>query len=136
MIELVPACGMRCGQRDEFRVDVDAQAADLFAVMDHHDVTAAHVVGLCGGAVIALAAAAVRPERVTSPSLWHGDHGFADLAHVVLYPYANAELLYRYRRLDARSRVAEHGDHISLFDADESVPATARAFMTDSMERV
>lgn len=211
------------GQHDEFRVDVDAQAADLFAVMDHHGVAAAHVVGLCGGAVIALAAAAARPDRVTSLSLWHGDYGFADgrpetkhqqglmdmmsaaatsrgaaaavhaafcrvtltdappdVAHLVLYPYANAGLLYRYCRLnreialtdvqpyldrvrqsvlvatsrdddvchpdgsarvaagllDARLRVAEHGDHISLFDADESVLATAREFMTESMERV
>ncbi|GAA1510225.1 hypothetical protein GCM10009677_48970 [Sphaerisporangium rubeum] len=57
-------------------VDAATQAADLFAVMDHYRVPDAHVVGLCGGAVIALAAAAERPERITSLSLWHGAYHF------------------------------------------------------------
>ncbi|MEU2246397.1 alpha/beta hydrolase [Streptomyces sp. NPDC019224] len=52
--------------------DTDAQAADLFAVMDHCGIDNAHVMGFCGGSVIALAAAAARPERVSSLSLWHG----------------------------------------------------------------
>ncbi len=58
-------------------VDTAAQAADLVAVMDHYGVARAHLVGLCGGAVIALAAAADRPERVASLSLWHGAYAFA-----------------------------------------------------------
>jgi 3-oxoadipate enol-lactonase len=49
------------------------QAGDLLAVMDHHEVAAAHVMGLCGGAVIALRAAAAQPGRASSLSLWHGD---------------------------------------------------------------
>jgi len=49
------------------------QAADLLAVMDHHGAGDAHLMGLCGGAVIALRAAADQPERAASLSLWHGD---------------------------------------------------------------
>lgn len=170
-VVLVPACGMPaqlCEQwisfleKDHFVItwetrglfeeaddfdalgyDVAAQAEDLFAVMDHFDVKVAHLMGLCGGAVIALKAAAARPARVSSISLWHGDlelgpdcptsthqdnlkallslagagrsqaasihkllgrsiltSSRADLAHLVLYPYANPELLYRYGRLN------------------------------------
>lgn len=63
--------------RGDYAVDTAAQAADLFTVMDHYGVPSAHVVGLCGGAVIALAAAASRPERILSLSLWHGAYEFA-----------------------------------------------------------
>lgn len=119
--------------------DVDAQAADLLAVLDHYDVRQAHLMGLCGGAVVALAAAAKERDRVQSLSLWHGDYELGsacpktkhqlelqslmayvagsqaqaeqihqmflhntpknlrqDLAHLVLYPYANSQLLHRY----------------------------------------
>ncbi|MEU3825481.1 hypothetical protein GT045_27760 [Streptomyces sp. SID486] len=58
---------------DALSHDVAAQAADLVAVMDHYGVGTAHVMGLCGGAVIALRAAAAAPGRVASLSLWHGD---------------------------------------------------------------
>lgn len=131
------------GPGEEQATDIGAQADDLFAVMDHHGVQGAHVVGLCGGAAIALVAAAEQPARVRSLSLWHGAYGFgedypktshqhglielmtaaarsrtaaeavhaafcrvmltstpADVAHLVLYPYASAELLYRYCRLN------------------------------------
>ena len=54
--------------------------------MDHGGVATAHVIGLCDGAVIALAAAAQRPERVASLSLWHGTYGFADGAWISLEP--------------------------------------------------
>jgi pimeloyl-ACP methyl ester carboxylesterase len=63
---------------DGHAIDVAAQAADLFTVMDHYGVPTAHVVGLCGGAVIALAAAAQQPDRISSLSLWHGAYAFAD----------------------------------------------------------
>ncbi|MFF1696436.1 alpha/beta fold hydrolase [Streptomyces sp. NPDC058257] len=53
--------------------DLAAQAADVLAVLDGFGIGEAHVMGLCGGAAIALAAAAVSP-RVTSLSLWHGDY--------------------------------------------------------------
>jgi 3-oxoadipate enol-lactonase len=129
---------------DELNYDVAAQAEDLFAVMDHFDVKTAHVMGLCGGATIAVKAAAAQPTRVSSLSLWHGDFNLgvnspqtthqrhlkalmtiigasrtqavslhklfqqdtklldvrADLAHLVLYPYATAEVLFRYGKLN------------------------------------
>ncbi|MFH8347419.1 alpha/beta fold hydrolase [Streptomyces sp. NPDC018045] len=204
------------GHDGDYGVDVGAQSADLFAVMDHYGVAGAHVVGLCGGAVIALAAAAGRPERIASLSLWHGAYGFtdggaktkhqeglielmtsaarsraaaravhaafcqamltstpADAAHLVLYPYASPELLYRYCRLNTgitgtdvepylarvrqpalvvtsrdddiahpagservaagltngQLRVEAHGDHISLFSAQDALLQVATDFM-------
>lgn len=54
--------------------DLAAQAGDLVAVMDHFGVAGGHLMGLCGGAMIVLAAAAARPERATSLSLWYGDY--------------------------------------------------------------
>lgn len=123
--------------------DVAAQVRDMVAVMDHFGVPVAHVVGLCGGAVLALVAAREHADRVSSLSLWHGDFELGDmvpktdhqrdlqalmamaarsrdsargiqatlsrtmlagtppgLAHLVLYPYATPELLYRYCRLN------------------------------------
>lgn len=121
--------------------DVPTQADDLHAVLDVFGVEAAHVVGLCGGAAVALAAGF---DRIRSLSLWHGDYELgpevpktrhqqdvqslmfmagrhrksaaglhamlrrpatlenlrADLAHELIYPYASAELLYRYGRLN------------------------------------
>jgi 3-oxoadipate enol-lactonase len=134
--------------------DVNAQVADLFAVMDHFGVSGAHLMGLCGGAVIAISAAAALPERVSSLSLWHGDFELGpgcqktkhqkdlkafmsaasagrplaaqihkmfsqnasrnfndDLAYLVLYPYANAELLYRYGKCNG---TIMHADVTSL----------------------
>jgi 3-oxoadipate enol-lactonase len=129
------------GDFDQRGYDVPTQAGDLHAVLDAFDVEAAHVVGLCGGAAVALAAGSA---RVRSLSLWHGDYELgpdvpktrhqqdvqslmlmagrrreraaglhallrrpatleslrADLAHELIYPYASAELLYRYGRLN------------------------------------
>ncbi|MEV0593873.1 alpha/beta fold hydrolase [Nonomuraea cavernae] len=122
---------------------VTAQAGDLFAVMDHFGVRRAHLMCLCGGAVIGLAAAHRDTTRVQSLSLWHGDFAAVagaerthhqqnlvalmemgatgpdraaaihpvlcqtmlssvppDLAHLVVYPYATADLLHRYCRLN------------------------------------
>lgn len=200
----------------DYAVDTAAQAADLFTVMDHYGVSTAHVVGLCGGAVIALAAAASQPERISSLSLWHGAYELAsgsprtkfqndlielmtiaahsraaarsvqtafcqvtltntpaDVAHLVLYPYASPELFYRYCRLNgalartdveqylskvkqptlvvtsqddetahplgsrqvadalqnARLQVEPHGDHASLFHADNTLMQVAVDFI-------
>jgi pimeloyl-ACP methyl ester carboxylesterase len=208
--------GAAVGDGGQYATDVGAQASDLFAVMDHHGVEDAQVIGLCGGAAIALVAAAERPSRISSLSLWHGAYGFgdhypktshqqglielmkaaarsraaaravqaafcrailtstpADVAHLVLYPYASPELLYRYCRLNlgitdtdiepylprvpqptlvvtsrdddiahpegsqrvaaglprGQLRVEAHGDHISLFAADESLLRVAEEFM-------
>ncbi|WP_328723096.1 alpha/beta hydrolase [Streptomyces sp. NBC_00247] len=52
------------------------QVGDLLAVMDAFDLPACHVMGLCGGAVIALDAVHRHPERFGSVSLWHGDYDF------------------------------------------------------------
>ncbi|WP_399088100.1 alpha/beta fold hydrolase [Streptomyces sp. BBFR2] len=52
--------------------DLAAQSSDLLAVLDGFGVATAHVMGVCGGAPLALAAAAASP-RLTSLSLWHGD---------------------------------------------------------------
>jgi len=204
------------GHHGEYAMDITAQADDLSAVLEHYGVETAHVVGLCGGAVIALVAAAQRPASIASLSLWHGAYGFADscpvtrhqeslielmtaaarsraaaaavhaafcqvmltstpadVAHLVLYPYASPELLYRYCRLNTgitstdvgtyltrvrqptlvvtsqdddiahpvgservaaglsngHLRVEAHGDHISLFNADESLLRVAGDFM-------
>lgn len=57
------------GQRGH---DVAAQAADLVAVLDRFDLREAHVLALCGGAPIALAAAG--SARIASMSLWFGDY--------------------------------------------------------------
>jgi pimeloyl-ACP methyl ester carboxylesterase len=65
------------GRQDDFDAigtDLDTQANDLFAVMDHHGIGRSHVVGLCSGAVVAMRAAALQPERVSSLSLWNGDY--------------------------------------------------------------
>jgi pimeloyl-ACP methyl ester carboxylesterase len=128
---------------DALGFDVATQAEDLFAVMDHFGVKTAHLLGLCGGAVIAMEAAAAQPARVTSMSLWHGDFDLGsgslktmhqrnlqalitiaaagraqaasvhklflqsdviklrpDLAHLILYPYATAEMFFRYGKLN------------------------------------
>lgn len=58
---------------DALNYDVASQAKDLFAVMNHFEIEEAHVMGLCGGAAIALTAASLEPIRVSSLSLWHGD---------------------------------------------------------------
>lgn len=208
------------GTTEEFDArayDVPAQARDLFAVMDHAGVERAHATALCGGAVIALAAAEMAPERISSLSLWHGDYELGqdapktqhqrdvqmlmtmagrgraqaaglqrmfrrpsvlakvrtDMAHHVMYPYANGELLYRYGRLNgtimdhdcrplldrvgqpalvvtshddetahpegsryvagklprATLHVGEHGDHLSLFEAESRLADLAAAFI-------
>ena len=131
--------------------DASAQAADLRAVLDCAGVSSAHVMGFCGGAVIALLAAAAYPDRVSSVSVWHGDFergpscpktnhqqnvkALMDIAgsspaaaasvrsllcestrsagpggmltkirpehaHLVLYPFATADLLHRYSQLN------------------------------------
>jgi pimeloyl-ACP methyl ester carboxylesterase len=135
--------GLFGGHAGTERVDVAAQADDLFAVMDHFGVARAHLMCLCGGAVIGLAAAHRDLGRVESLSLWHGDFAAVpaaerthhqqnlvalmemgaadpakaaaihpvlcqtmlsavppDLAHLVVYPYATPDLLFRYSRLN------------------------------------
>lgn len=136
---------------------VEAQTADAFAAMDHFRVPQAHFMGMCGGALIALAAAAQAPERVSSLSVWHGDLELGskcsktthqrdlqalmsmaieqrvsprdlhfvlcqsmsanvpdDLAPLVLYPYANPELLFTYCKLNANIMQTNAGQYLPL----------------------
>lgn len=244
-IVLVGACGMptrlwerwmRCLAKDLFVItwesrllfephpsangqafEVCAQVNDLFAVMDHFNIGTAHLMGLCGGAVVAICATALQPQRVSSLSLWHGDYELGaacpktrhqkdlkalmvaasetrshaeqihklfssnilknvpqDTAHLTLYPYANPDLLFLYSKCNgkimqtditpllekisqpalvvtsmddntahpegsrfvaarlpnARLRVEQHGDHLSLFDAAPHLTETATEFFT------
>jgi 3-oxoadipate enol-lactonase len=53
--------------------DVSRQVEDLLALSDELATGPVHLMGLCGGATAALAAAAQRPDRVSSVSQWHAD---------------------------------------------------------------
>jgi 3-oxoadipate enol-lactonase len=53
---------------------VTAQVGDAIAVLDFLGWARASVMGLCGGAAVALALAASHPDRVSAVSLWLGDY--------------------------------------------------------------
>ncbi len=55
---------------------VDHQVADLLALTEALATGPVHLMGLCGGAAVALEAAARRPDRIDSVSLWHADLEF------------------------------------------------------------
>jgi pimeloyl-ACP methyl ester carboxylesterase len=66
----------RIGDPEDFDrrgYDVGRQVGDLLAVTEELDTGPVHLMGLCGGAAVALAATAQRPDRVDSLSLWHAD---------------------------------------------------------------
>ncbi|KVV35727.1 alpha/beta hydrolase [Burkholderia ubonensis] len=67
-----------CDAFDAARTDIDAQVDDLFAVMDRFGVDRAHLMGICGGAVVALQAALAQPARAVSLNLWYGDYNLSD----------------------------------------------------------
>lgn len=113
----------QCG---DYAADILIQAADLFAVMDHCAVSWAHVLGLCGGAVIALAAAADRPESISSLSLWHGAYGFASGTPTTTHQHGIIELM----TMAARSRAAAYAIHAAFCEvALKSTPADAAHFV-------
>ncbi|MYR83670.1 alpha/beta hydrolase [Streptomyces sp. SID685] len=101
------------GPGEEQATGIDAQAGDLFAVMDHHGATAAHVIGLCGGAAIALAAAAELPSRIRSLSLWHGAYGFGENYPMTAHQQGLIELM----TTAARSRTAAEAVHAAFCQA-------------------
>jgi 3-oxoadipate enol-lactonase len=70
---------------DSLAWDVEAQAKDLFAVMDHYEIRTGHIMGLCGGAVIAVVAAHNSPGRFSSLSLWYGDFELGSAAPKTVY---------------------------------------------------
>lgn len=92
---------------DDHSVDIVAQAADLFAVLDHYAVPRAHLLGLCGGAVIALAGAAGRPENITSLSLWHGAYTFSGGSPTTTHQHGIIELM----AMAARGRSSARAIH-------------------------
>jgi 3-oxoadipate enol-lactonase len=150
------------GDFDRIRHSVESQAGDLLGTMDCYGIKQAHIIGLCGGASLALVAAALSPQQVTSLSLWHGDYelggrcaktdhqyDFAsllqlassertqaaalhrlfsspnmltslriDVAHLLLYPYANPELLFRYGHLNGSIMQTD----LTTFLADVDAP--------------
>lgn len=58
---------------DRHGYGVPEQAGDLLAVAQALETGPVHLMGLCGGAVPAMVAAARKPEAVRSLSLWHAD---------------------------------------------------------------
>jgi 3-oxoadipate enol-lactonase len=64
------------GPEEGMAAGVAEQADDLLAVLDAFDLADPHVMGLCGGAVLALDAVHRYPGRFGSVSLWHGDYDF------------------------------------------------------------
>lgn len=62
------------------QLGIDEQVDDALAVMDDLGCGQGHVVGVCGGAVLALAFAARHPRRVRSLTLWLGDYELGELA--------------------------------------------------------
>lgn len=69
-----------CEDFDALDCSAGAQTSDLFAVLDHFGIEDAHLMGICGGGMIVLAAAASRPQRAHALSLWYGDYALADPA--------------------------------------------------------
>jgi len=60
--------------------DMSHQVADLLALTEELATGPVHLMGFCGGAALALAASAQRPDRVSSLSLWHADLELGDEA--------------------------------------------------------
>ncbi|MFC6083640.1 alpha/beta fold hydrolase [Sphaerisporangium aureirubrum] len=60
--------------------DVGHQVDDLLAVAEEIATGPVHLMGICGGAAVALATAARRPDLVGSLSLWHADLELGDEA--------------------------------------------------------
>jgi len=176
-----------CASFDQVAVDTEAQVADLISVMNHYELSTAHLMGICGGAVIALSAAAAHDNRVTSLSLWHGDYNLGDnnlrtthqqnfewlmeaaaldrqeatdlqamfldqatlattpepIAHVVLYPYVNPELFYRYARLNDALNKTELASRLARInvptlvvagDADETTHIGGSRYIAASID--
>jgi 3-oxoadipate enol-lactonase len=129
--------------QDKSGWEVGSQVEDACEALSQMNIESAHVIGLCGGATIAVLMSKMHPNRVRTLSLWHGDYwlgkespltqhqenlkslldfasrdgasaavmqssfskvplskGFEHLSQFLLYPYANADLLYSYARLN------------------------------------
>lgn len=62
----------------DWRAYLDAQSDDLQAVIQRYCPEPPHVMGICGGAVVALNAARRPGLRLAGMSLWYGDYNFDD----------------------------------------------------------
>jgi 3-oxoadipate enol-lactonase len=110
-----------CANFDAARIDLDAQIDDLFAVMQHFRLSNAQVMGICGGAVIALAAAARPGEHFRSLSLWYGDYPFAE-AGLRTKHQANFEWM-----METASQTREEAGGLQSMFVDPSMLATTPA---------
>lgn len=113
---------------------LEAQAADLLAVIDEFQIPQAHLMGVCGGAAIALVAAAKQPDRFNSLSLWHGDFNFGpdcpktlhqrdlvDLMHTAGKSLTSAASLQRLFQ-NRSALTSSHTAHLALYPyANESL---------------
>ncbi|GAB2872494.1 hypothetical protein GCM10027277_47230 [Pseudoduganella ginsengisoli] len=61
------------------------QADDLLYMARHYCGSRPHVMGICGGAVVAMEAARRQPDAFAGLSLWHGDYNFG--ADALQTPY-------------------------------------------------
>jgi pimeloyl-ACP methyl ester carboxylesterase len=64
---------------------LDSQARDVLTSMECCGVERAHLMGICGGAVIALRATLFAPDRIESLSLWHGDFNVGEDRYLTRY---------------------------------------------------
>jgi pimeloyl-ACP methyl ester carboxylesterase len=64
----------------DWRAYLDTQSDDLQAVVQRYCPEPPHVMGICGGAVVALNAARRPGLKLAGLSLWYGDYNFADPA--------------------------------------------------------
>lgn len=70
----------KCDDFDDIGTDAASQVEDLMAVMDYFELSDAHVMGVCGGAALALCATPRLAGRLNSLSLWYGDYNVSNPA--------------------------------------------------------
>lgn len=70
--------GDHCTEVDD--LSPQAQILDALALMEALQWSRAHVIGVCGGAALALMFAASNPQALTSLTLWFGDYELGSLA--------------------------------------------------------
>jgi pimeloyl-ACP methyl ester carboxylesterase len=124
---------IRCDLRGQLRspgpahATVEGHVADLVALLDHLDVTRAHVVGTSFGALVGVALAALAPARVAS------------LVATTVGPVATPELAGHARTLADACRAAAAGGHaagvIELIAGALYAPDYVAAHRSDFAER-
>lgn len=79
------AFGMPAHAQAPVALGLDAQSGDLLSVIGHHCDRPPHVMGICGGAVVALNAAQHHAAAFAGLSLWYGDYNFAQFSLLTAY---------------------------------------------------